>query len=283
MASGGVFGTGGAPGNGGTGALDASLAEDDARASGSGGRGGGTNAGDGNGGTGASTTSTMGGAPGGDMGAGGIGSGGIGSGGMVSGGIDSGDVDGSLGTGGRPTSILQVVPRNNDIPGWTIDPNSPATAGQIAAVATNQTEAENLIDGAAEVFFAGPTKPKTFAWQNYVSPQPPRTGVGDSSSLMLFIFEMPSAEQAVSLYLSLMQASPYAGGLGWTEPTSPPIGVRSRIADTGTEWWICFCKGSYYVEVRMTPSYGPAPDYVPSDPAQKKAAMDFAIALASRI
>jgi hypothetical protein len=275
MASGGVFGTGGAPGSGGTGAQDASLAEDDARASGS---GGGTNTGGGNGGTGASTTSAMGGALGGDMGAGGIGSGG-----MVSGGIDSGAGDGGLGTGGRPTPILQVVPRNNDIPGWTIDPNSPATAGQIAAVATTRSETEAMIDGAAEVFFAGPATPKTFAWQNYVNPQPPRAGIGDGSALTLFILEMPSAEQAVSLYLSLMQASPYVGGLGWTEPTSPPIGVRSRITDTGTDWWICFCKGSYYVEVRMTPSYGPAPDYVPSDPAQKKAAMDFAIALASRI
>jgi hypothetical protein len=51
-------------------------------------------------------------------------------------------VDGSTGTGGGPTAILDVVPRSSDIPGWTTEPNHPTTAGQIAAVATNQAEAE---------------------------------------------------------------------------------------------------------------------------------------------
>jgi hypothetical protein len=46
---------------------------------------------------------------------------------------------------------------------------------------------------------------------------------------------------------------------------------------------INFRKGNYYVEVRMTPSYGPAPDYVPGSASQKMAAMDFAAAVASKM
>jgi len=93
---------------------------------------------------------------------------------------------------------------------------------------------------------------------------------------------MPSAEQASGLYTSLRQSSLYAGST-WTEPTSPLLGSRSRITDSGTDWWINFCKGSYYVEVRLSPSYGPPPDYAPGDAAQKKAAMDFATVLAAKM
>jgi len=80
----------------------------------------------------------------------------------------------------------------------------------------------------------------------------------------------------------VLQSNLYAGNT-WTDPTSPVIGAKSRITDSGTDWLINFRKGNYYVEVRMTPSYGPAPDYVPGSASQKMAAMDFAAAVASKM
>ena len=181
------------------------------------------------------------------------------------------------------TSPLDLIPRNNTVPGWRIDPSIPTTANRIAAIATTQMETESLIDGAAADFFAPPATPTMFAWQNYVNPSL-ASPVGDAtgSRLSLYLLQMPTPEQACGLYTSLMPASLYVGN-AWAQPTSPALGTASRITDTGADWWINFCKGSYYVEVRMSPSYGPAPDYAPSDPSQKQAAMAFATAVAAKM
>ena len=48
---------------------------------------------------------------------------------------------------------------------------------------------------------------------------------------------MPSAEQASSLYTALLQANLYVGNT-WADPTSPVVGAKSRITDSGTDWWI---------------------------------------------
>jgi len=42
-------------------------------------------------------------------------------------------------------------------------------------------------------------------------------------------------------------------------------------------------KGNYYVEVSLSPSCGPAPDYTPGDANTEAAAMTFAQALASKM
>jgi hypothetical protein len=269
--SGGGVGTGGALGTGGAGHVDAAAAIYDAGALASGGWLGGTGSSGGNWGMGGASTSATSG-PGG--GTGGI----IGSGGA--GGTAAG---GTPGLDGGALSLLDLVPRSNSVPGWTVDPSYPVTAGRIAAVATTQTETENLIDGAAEDFFAGPAMPTMFAWQNYVNASLPSPGSEpDGSRLSLYLLELPSAEEAIKLYLSLPQSTLYASNT-WTDPTSPPIGTRSRVTDSGTDWWINFCKGYYYVEVRLTPSYGPAPDYAPGSATQKQAALDFAAAVAAKM
>ena len=181
------------------------------------------------------------------------------------------------------TSALDLVPRNNAVAGWRIDPSVPTTANRIAAVATTQMEAENLIDGASANFYAPPATPTMFAWQNYVNPSlPSPMGDATGSRLSLYLLQMPTPQQACDLYTSLWQSSLYVANT-WAQPTSPALGTASRITDSGTDWWINFCKGSYYVEVRMSPSYGPAPDYAPSDPSQKQAAMAFATAVAARM
>lgn len=273
LGSGGVTGeggagAGGAVGAGGRGTIDAANATDSASAS-TGGQVSGTGASGGGGATGSTTTIL------------------IGTGGGAGGSIDAGDaerpgLDGGSGTGGT-TSLLDLVPRSNSIPGWTIDPSNSVTAARVAAVARTLSEAEALIDGAAADFFTGPATPTMFAWQNYVNARLPSPGSEPGgSALSLYLLELPSAEQASAFYSSLRQAYLYVGA-GWTDPTSPAIGIRSRIADTGDTWWINFCKGRYYAEVRMTPSYGPPPDYVPGDASQKQAALAFAAAVAARM
>ena len=184
------------------------------------------------------------------------------------------------GGGGGSTNITDLVPRDGTIPGWVVDQSVSATSGMVAATATTEQKVTDLIDGAAADFFAAPYTPKNFAWQNYinaslVSPQYSTSG----STVKLYILQMPSADQASGLYTSLLSANFYTGT--WTDPTSPTVGTKSRIIDSGTDWWVNFCKGNYYVEVRLTPSY--AADLTPGDPAQKQAAMDFAVAVAAKM
>jgi hypothetical protein len=187
-----------------------------------------------------------------------------------------GGSNGGSGTG----NVTDLVPRDGTIPGWVVDQSISKTSGMVAATATTEQGVTDLIDGAAADFFAAPYTPKNFAWQNYinaslVSPQNSTSG----STVKLYILQMPSADQASGLYTSLLSANFYTGT--WTDPTLPTVGAKSRIIDSGTDWWVNFCKGNYYVEVRLTPSY--AADFTPSDPGQKKAAMDFAVAIASKI
>jgi hypothetical protein len=182
------------------------------------------------------------------------------------------------GGGGGSPSINDIVPGDNAIAGWTIDPSNSKTAGVFAATATNATDTEALIDGAAADLFAPPATPTLFAWQNYVNAN---LNAPTGATLKLYVLQMPDKTQAANLYTALLSAVLYSGS--WTDPTSPAIGDKSRIQDSGTDWWINFVKGSNYAEVRMTPSYGPAPDYTPGDATTKKAAMDFAVALAGRM
>ncbi len=185
-----------------------------------------------------------------------------------------------LGCTAPAAAVLSVVPSSITIPGWVVDQSISKTSGMVAATATTAQGTTDLIGSAAANFFAAPYSPVAFAWQNYinaslVSPQNSTSG----STLKLYILQMPSADQACGLYTSLLSASLYH--LTWADPTSPTVGTKSRITDSGTDWWINFCKGNYYVEVRLMPSY--AADFTPSDPGQKKAAMDFAVAVAANI
>ena len=194
-------------------------------------------------------------------------------GGSDSSGPDS--VDASTGS-----NILDLFPRNYTIAGWTVDPSNSPTVGLIAATATTLSDAENLIDGAASDFFAGPNVPVIFAWQNYVSTTVPTASPPDGAKVMLYILQMASAQQAAGLYASLRSAALYARTT-WSEPTSPLVGTNSRIQDTGDHGWINFYKNNYYVEISLSPSYGPAPNYTPGNASTKTAAIQFAQAIAS--
>ena len=192
---------------------------------------------------------------------------------------------GDSGGGSTPKDILDVVPRANDVSGWSVDPNNSTTASVVAQTATTELAVEGLIDGAAADFFADPYTPTNFAWQNYAN-----STIADAPNgarVTLYIIQLPSAEQASGLYASLRSASLYNRKAGtpedWQDPTSPLVGSGSRIQDTGDTWWINFHKGSFYVEVNLFPSAGPAPDFTPGNANTKAAAFAFAQAVAAKL
>jgi hypothetical protein len=185
--------------------------------------------------------------------------------------------------GDGPTSkgAVDLVPRDNTVSGWTVDPSNDKTAGKVAATATTVEDVVALIDGTAEDFFAAPFTPKMFAWQNYVNSTV--ADAPDGATANLYILEMPSADQASGLYASVVTLPLYARRQ-WQDPTTPPVGTGSRIQNSGTDWWINFYKGNFYIELKVTPSQGPPPDYLPADlESTKTEAYRFAQAIAGRI
>jgi hypothetical protein len=182
-----------------------------------------------------------------------------------------------------PKDALEIVPLDNTVPGWTVDQSASKTPGARAMTAASLQEAVALIDGGAEPFYRGFT-PKMFLWQNYKNATLPKAP--DGAYVVLRILDMPSVDQASQLYAALLKESDYARKAGTSDdwqPTSPLIGTESRIQDTATQWWINFHQDVFYVEVILDPSSGPAPDYTPSDPDLKQAAITFAQAVASKI
>ncbi len=201
----------------------------------------------------------------------------------------SGCGGGSSGGGGA-SSALQLVPASNAVAGWTFDASNSKTANG-AATATTEQATSDLIDGASADFFAAPYAPVLFAWETYVnstiSTVDTTTGVPDQqfpngATLDLKILQLPSTAQAAGLYGALTSASLY-DGKQWTDPSSPQVGTASRVADTGTNWWINFYKGDFYVEISMGPSYSPPPDYSPGNTTTRAAAFAFASAVVGKI
>jgi hypothetical protein len=198
----------------------------------------------------------------------------------------SGMADAISGAGDSTASptALSVVPKDNE-PGstdWTVDNLANPSGSKVAATATTKAGVETLIDGAAVEFFINGFTPVQFSWQNYVNKVLPAKDVPDGATLSLYVLQMPDAAQASGLYASLASASPYAGK-SWADPSSPVIGSRSRITDTGDHWWINFYKGDFYVEVNVFSSQGPAPNYTQGLQSTKAAAISFAQAIAAKI
>jgi len=198
------------------------------------------------------------------------GAGGSGAGGTVSAG-------GALGTGGAGSGlggtgvVAAIVPVDNAVTGWVLDPSEPKVAGKVAAIATTQTAAVDLIDGGADPFYGASFAPTVFAWQNYMNStvNPP-----DGYTLILYVLQMPSVAQATALYDSLVDGthSLYSTNT-WTDAS---VGDKARITNSGTDWWINFRKGTYYSQVRLT--YAEKTDL-----AGKQATIDFALAVAAKM
>jgi len=191
------------------------------------------------------------------------------------------------GTGGSSStkSALDIMPVDNTVSGWTIDREADKNANAAPMTGTTKAEVEAWIDGAATPFFLAPSTPQMFAWQNYLNPTLP-AAQPDGASISMYVLQMPSVDQASGLYTSVLPLSEYSRKAGTPDdwkPTTPTLGDASRIEDDGSHWWINFRKGVFYVEIKLDPSTGPAPDYTPSDPDTKKEAVRFAQAVADRM
>lgn len=193
----------------------------------------------------------------------------------------------ACGSGGTSTKDpLDFVPLDNAVSGWMVDQEHSKTPGARAMTANTEADAVALIDGGAAPFYKAPYAPEMFLWQNYINSSLPAAPPPMGAAVVLYILQMPSADQASGLYTALLEESEYSGQKGtpddW-QPTSPPLGTESRIEDTVTAWWINFHQDVFYVEVMLSPSYGPPPDYTPSDPDLKAEALHFAQAVASKM
>jgi hypothetical protein len=187
-------------------------------------------------------------------------------------------------SGSSTPSAVDLAPVDNTVSGWMVDRASNKNADGSPMTANSAREAESLIDGAAAPFYKAPFAPKQFLWQNYINDTLP--AAPDGGFVLLYILEMPSADQASGLYTALLKESEYYGKQGTPDdwkPTSPLLGADSRIEDTNTAWWINFHKDAFYVEVMLSPSYGPPPDYTIGDPDLKQEAFRFAETIASKI
>jgi hypothetical protein len=180
---------------------------------------------------------------------------------------------------------LDLVPTDTTLSGWTVDRSLNSNPNAEPMTGTTIKGVERLIDGAATPFFIEPYAPKLFVWQNYVNMTLP-AALPDGAFISMYLLQMPSAEQASGLYTSLLKLSEYNRKQGTADdwkPTSPPLGDEARIEDTGSTWWINFHKGEYYVEIVLSPSTGPAPDFLPGDADTKNEAMHFAKAVADKM
>jgi hypothetical protein len=188
---------------------------------------------------------------------------------------------GSNGSSTTAATALSIIPKANEVANWTIATDNDKTAGVVAATATTEQGVFDLVDGAAADFYNG-FSPVQFAWQNYINTTLPVSDVPNGATVSLYVFQMSDAAQASGLYASLPSESLYIGKT-WVDPSSPVIGSRSRISDTGDHWWINFYKGNFYVEVNLFSSQGPAPDYTAGLQSTKAAAIAFAQAIAAKL
>jgi hypothetical protein len=192
-----------------------------------------------------------------------------------------------------PVNPVDLIPVDDTVSGWMIDPDNNVDGSKKPMTATSMEGGGLLIDGGIEPYYADGFSPKLFIWQNYFNTHLPAAPAGSwdpkGASIMLFVFRMSSAAQAGGLYQNVMKFSQYTRkrlddtSNGWEEPTSPLIGTKSRIQDTNVDWWINFYKNEYYVEIQLTPSNGPAPDYEPGNLDLKKEALRFAQAVAEKL
>lgn len=192
---------------------------------------------------------------------------------------------GSSSTAPSPKNILDLVPADGTVPGWTADQEHSKSPGERAMTANDEKGVESLIDGGAEDYFLDCCTPTKFAWQNYLNPTLP-SAAPEVGKVKLYIFQMPSAEQAAGIYAGLLQKPAWQRKSGSADDWQPPsssLGAGSRIQDTSTQWWVNFYKDVFYVEVLLYPSFGPEPDVLPGNPDNKAEAIRFAQAVASKI
>jgi hypothetical protein len=104
---------------------------------------------------------------------------------------------------GSSKNILDLVPLDNTVSVWTVDPEYTKTPGERATIGTTEAELKALIGDSAAEFYRAPYTPEVFAWQTYVNSTLPapcqnqgrgpplRPGGGQSDLIMGKVVELP--------------------------------------------------------------------------------------------
>lgn len=208
------------------------------------------------------------------------------------GGAGSGGSGGGSSGSASSQNPVDLIPVDNTVSGWTIDTSSNVDQSPKPMTATTKEEGGGFIDGGIDPFYSDGFTPKLFIWQNYKNASLPDAPVDKDNplgaTLYIYVFQMPSADQASGMYKNLLTYSKYTRkqtetSNGWEDPTDPKVGDKSRMQDSGSDWVVNFTKGVFYVEVFLTPSNGPSPDFTPGNANLKKEALRFAQAVASKL
>jgi hypothetical protein len=159
----------------------------------------------------------------------------------------------SKGSDSTNVDIATLVPGNNKISGWTVNPNGRFTQGQVL-IFHSGSEATEKEDGSAEPFYKEGHQAVVMALQNYID--------SSSNNVGLRIAQMSSAADCQWLYTDILTNSAYGGQ--WED--TDVGGDKGRINDTN---YVNACKGPYFVAV--------LPD--DSSSASKDPALNFARAV----
>lgn len=178
---------------------------------------------------------------GGAAGAGGAGAAGDGgSSGSGDGGAPGTDGGGAAGPDGGPAAdITTLVPQNNEVSGWTVDPAFGAVRS-----ANNYTDAANLpgLDGAVDPFFsdAAPNA-VAVAWENYLN---------GTLKLDYRLWQMASATDCKGIYDALVRIDSQTASLTWS--TLSAIGDMARLSYAGGIARVQACKNAYYAQAMIS-------------------------------
>lgn len=133
-----------------------------------------------------------------------------------------------------PAAIDSFFPKDNAIGTYALEGASPSVQ-----VAKSATAMEGLINGDAAPFISKGAA--ALAWGKYAS---------GTYRLDARVWQMKSSSNATDTYDSLVTDVALYQANTWSALS---VGEAGRVADTGSSWWLNARKGSYLIEVKVTP------------------------------
>ncbi len=166
------------------------------------------------------------------------------------------------GDGGSSSSLDSFFPADNEVAGWTANP-----AGSAPQVALTPDDAEALVDGDIAPFEAAPSPFTAFAMQNYIN--------ADGYTNDFRIWEVADAAGCASMYDYLVVNASTFSSKTWVDEA---IGAMGRSANSAAFTWFNACAGKYFLESKVYPPGGGAPDATSHDDG-----LAFILAVAAKI
>jgi hypothetical protein len=142
------------------------------------------------------------------------------------------------------TDITTLAPADNQVSGWIGDTTNLLTNG-VPTVATNKTDAVNLIDGSADAFFDNAFVAKALVFNRYVNTTNPAALLTINHK----VWQMASAADCVGIYDWLRANSPTYMSQPWQDVAG--LGDVARESNMGGTIRFNICKGAYLVETDM--------------------------------